>query len=99
MATISFGLQVSRWLVLQEGQRRFYIHSWDSKGKKRTVSVVVQYQGDHDAAHSIQSDFPLKDITNNLEASIKELNCQFTFLQPPVSSPALWEAQQVYKTK
>ncbi|XP_023183626.1 blastomere cadherin-like isoform X1 [Xiphophorus maculatus] len=58
---------VSRWLVLQEGQRRFDIHSWDSKGKKRTVSVVVQYQGDHDAAHSIQSDFPLKDITNNLE--------------------------------
>ncbi|XP_027862159.1 B-cadherin-like isoform X2 [Xiphophorus couchianus] len=75
---------VSRWLVLQEGQRRFYIHSWDSKGKKRTVSVVVQYQGDHDAAHSIQSDFPLKDITNNLEDAP-----QVPILYFPKSNPGL----------
>ncbi|PWA22491.1 hypothetical protein CCH79_00017293 [Gambusia affinis] len=64
-------VRVSRWLVLQEGQRRFFIHSWDSKGKKRTVSAVVQYQRDHDAAHGLQSDFPLKDITNNLEAILR----------------------------
>ncbi|XP_043991478.1 EP-cadherin [Gambusia affinis] len=73
-------VRVSRWLVLQEGQRRFFIHSWDSKGKKRTVSAVVQYQRDHDAAHGLQSDFPLKDITNNLEVP---------FLHFPSSSEVL----------
>uniref|UniRef100_A0A3P9PXR1 Cadherin-1-like n=1 Tax=Poecilia reticulata TaxID=8081 RepID=A0A3P9PXR1_POERE len=63
-------VMVSSLLVLQEGQRRFFIHSFDTQTEKRTLSAVVQYQGDHDTAHSPQSDFPLKDNTNNLEVLV-----------------------------
>ncbi|KAM4730185.1 cadherin-1-like [Anableps anableps] len=63
-------LMVRRWVTLQEGQRSFFIYSWDSQRQKLTVSVVVQYQGDHEAAQSIHNNFSLKEFSNNSEVPV-----------------------------
>ncbi|XP_007573997.1 B-cadherin isoform X2 [Poecilia formosa] len=63
-------VMVSSLLVLQEEKRHFFIHSIDTQIKKRTLSAVVQYQGDHDAARSLQSDFSLQGNTDNLEVPV-----------------------------
>uniref|UniRef100_A0A3Q2PLQ0 Cadherin-1 n=1 Tax=Fundulus heteroclitus TaxID=8078 RepID=A0A3Q2PLQ0_FUNHE len=60
-------LMVKRCTVLQKGQRNFNIYYWDSLGQEATASVVLQHNGDHEAAQSPQNNFPLKDFTNKLE--------------------------------
>ncbi|XP_027862175.1 B-cadherin-like isoform X16 [Xiphophorus couchianus] len=39
--------QVKRQVVLHEGHRDFFIHSWDSQGQKLTVPAMVLYDGHH----------------------------------------------------
>ncbi|KAK5610052.1 hypothetical protein CRENBAI_013487 [Crenichthys baileyi] len=47
-------LTVKRQVVLHEGHRDFFIHSWDSQGQRLTVPAMVLYDGQrHDNNHPI----------------------------------------------
>ncbi|KAM9726365.1 B-cadherin-like isoform 3-T3 [Menidia menidia] len=44
-------LTVKRQVVLHEGKREFFLHSWDSQGHKMTVPVMVVHHGHHHGNH------------------------------------------------
>ncbi|KAM4592032.1 cadherin-1 isoform 2-T2 [Odontesthes bonariensis] len=65
-------LMVKRQVVLHEGHRDFFIHSWDSQGHKMTVPVMVLLLGHHHGNHNAQHHLITLDSGNNTESATDE---------------------------
>ncbi|XP_037829424.1 cadherin-1 [Kryptolebias marmoratus] len=60
-------LVVRRPVVLHEGRRDFFIHSWDSQGQEITVPVTLLLCGNHHGNHNPQKQANKKGFENNTE--------------------------------
>ncbi|XP_008427220.1 B-cadherin-like [Poecilia reticulata] len=83
---------VKRQVVLHEGHRDFFIHSWDSQGQKLTVSAMVLYDGHHHGNNNLNTEhhhnIQLHDQIE-VDSATKQDAPQAPILYFPKSNPGL----------
>ncbi|XP_016517188.1 B-cadherin-like isoform X2 [Poecilia formosa] len=83
---------VKRQVVLHEGHRVFFIHSWDSQGQKLTVPAMVLYDGHHHGNNNLKTEhhhnIQLHDQIE-VDSATKQDVPQVPILYFPKSNPGL----------
>uniref|UniRef100_A0A3Q3AQJ1 Cadherin-1 n=1 Tax=Kryptolebias marmoratus TaxID=37003 RepID=A0A3Q3AQJ1_KRYMA len=79
------GRGMSRPVVLHEGHRDFFIHSWDSQGRKMTVPVMVLHRGPHHNHHQNSAADPQVPILHFPKSSEGLKRRKRDWVIPPLS--------------
>lgn len=84
-------VMVKRQVVLHDGHRDFFIHSWDSQGQKLTVPAMVLYRGHHHRNdHHDGHESDTNDQTESSNATRQDaVDPKVPILRFPKSSPGL----------